>query len=388
MEYVENDIKIHAVYCAKYLESDPQSGINGPRTDQKDTKNTAVQCPSSSPSFKSEFASNKHIDATKNILCDSLQSFFPTRSCRGKRVKNVFVPCPFWEGAKNSIYVMCSTKKSVKIKGNKKGHGSDTEMKSDRNKMKCSEFLPKNSECKEHSAEHSKEHSKEHSSKCSWNVLHLAVRSGRLDVLRYILNIAQPCFDHSEMNTGDNTEYELSRRKCGEELYGMRGSGRERSGIGVEMGIRKGVGNGIGGRIGERKGKGEDGGLDKMEVEGKGKRMEGGRGMEKELVGMKGGGVSKKESEKKGTDIGTGKGVEFISAGSFQCCNARSVAVDEQSLCLCACFYDKLEILHILESIQDPSNRPPFPPSKKNTTISLLGSPKKKSCIFWSRSWI
>lgn len=160
LDDLQRDIGAHSSFMALHLSSEtPEDSPSPPR----------------SPRIRTRTRSTIHDRAAsaKAIIAGSLRSFFPTAQSRLKRVRDISTPCPFWRGAHRSINTLSDVKSAVDARGQRSSPNS----------------------CKSHSGflEDSTEgeYKEEVLVTCSWNVVHLAVRAGRLDVLRYLLNMPQ-----------------------------------------------------------------------------------------------------------------------------------------------------------------------------------------------------
>lgn len=180
------DIHTHALYSAKHSTATSRfPGIKPTPTAAASVSSTALcVLPSSPVSLLSpdEDISEYLVDA-KNVLADCLESFFPTPRTKSIRVCYTPTPCPFWIAARSSIRALRETplkspltdglglvSKIVQIKDNNIFSHLDLDDES--------EYVLKKGP-------------QDATPVSTWNVLHLAVRSGRVDVLRYLLNVPQ-----------------------------------------------------------------------------------------------------------------------------------------------------------------------------------------------------
>jgi Ankyrin repeat len=118
------------------------------------------------------------VDA-KNVLADCLESFFPTPRTKSIRVCNTPTPCPFWIAARTSIRAL----RESPLKG-PLTHGLGLESKNGNN-------IFSHLDLEDVSEYVLKKVPQDVTPTSTWNVLHLAVRSGCVDVLRYLLNVPQ-----------------------------------------------------------------------------------------------------------------------------------------------------------------------------------------------------
>jgi Ankyrin repeat len=182
------DIHTHALYHAKHSTATSRfPGIiptlmRPPAASVSSTASCVL--PSSPVSLLSpdEDTSEYVVDA-KNVLADCLESFFPTPRTKSIRVCNTPTPCPFWIAARTSIQALRETPlkspltdgpgrvpENAPIKDTSIFSHLDLDDGSENVIKKVPQYVTPIS---------------------TWNVLHLAVRSGRVDVLRYLLNVPQ-----------------------------------------------------------------------------------------------------------------------------------------------------------------------------------------------------
>jgi hypothetical protein len=153
LETIEKDIQIHATFLSQQLSKEQTLPPTGPS-------------PSDPPQI--DYQNILHLNSIKEIIVKSLLSFFP-QNLRYKSVKSPII-CPFWQGAMKSIQSihpptspMITTKK---IQINAKNSKNNIEKSLDG---------------------------------CTWNILQLAVRSNRIDVLKYLLNLPQNSNDSDKI---------------------------------------------------------------------------------------------------------------------------------------------------------------------------------------------
>ena len=162
---LQRDIAAHASYMALHQSIDYTEVPSSPSASPSAAATAAIVLP--------RFTIHEHAAYAKAIIAGSLRSFFPTTQSRLKRVKDTVTPCPFWRGAHRSINTLVPEKSSLDARGQR---------------------LSPNS-CKSHSGflagSNEGDFLEDVLVTCSWNVVHLAVRSGRIDVLRYLLNMPQ-----------------------------------------------------------------------------------------------------------------------------------------------------------------------------------------------------
>jgi Ankyrin repeat len=176
------DIHTHALYSAKHSTATSRfPGIKPTPAPAASVSSTAPCVLQSSPVSllsPNEDVSEYIVDA-KNVLADCLESFFPTPRTKSIRVCYTDTPCPFWIAAGTSIRALRETP----LKG-PLTHGLGLESKNDN-----TIFSHLNLE--DESEYVLKKVPQDVTPISTWNVLHLAVRSGRVDVLRYLLNVPQ-----------------------------------------------------------------------------------------------------------------------------------------------------------------------------------------------------
>ena len=159
------DIEIHAELCAVHLCSD----IGTDPSSASSFRDIGSRMPSTSSTTATRKAAI--IESSKETLARCLLSFFPTRKCKMKNVSGQSTVCPFWQAASNSISTLL-----------KEALTSTADLPL----PPCSEYTKSSqTEYVDH------DFNSDENSKNVWNVLHLTVRSGRLDILRYLLNMQQ-----------------------------------------------------------------------------------------------------------------------------------------------------------------------------------------------------
>lgn len=178
------DIHTHALYSAKH--STATSRFPGIKpTPAASVSSTAPCMLQSSPVSllpPDEDISEYIVDA-KNVLADCLESFFPTPRTKSIRVCYTPTPCPFWIAARTSIRALRETPLKIPLtdgleRGPENAPIKDTNIFSHLDLDDESEYVLKKGP-------------QDVTPVSTWNVLHLAVRSGRVDVLRYLLNVPQ-----------------------------------------------------------------------------------------------------------------------------------------------------------------------------------------------------
>ena len=202
LEAVQEDCAIHAELCAVHLSPDADMAPMLSYTSHN-SQTDARQAPATPSSFlthphvASTFlpfaraaaapaaAAEKALTvAAKETVARCLISFFPTRGCKMKTISGHRTLCPFWEAASNSISLLCQEllasssvhSHSVSQSRRYKNAGPvQLSSQSGNDKQRDCTSSDVSNDCSSH----------------AWNVLHLSVRSGRLDVLRYLLNIQQ-----------------------------------------------------------------------------------------------------------------------------------------------------------------------------------------------------
>jgi hypothetical protein len=162
---LQRDVAAHASYMALHQSVDNTEVPSSPLASPSAAGSAATALP--------RFTIHDHAAYAKATIAGSLRSFFPTAQSRLKRVRDTVTPCPFWRGAHRSINTLVPEKSSVDARGQR----------------------PSPNSCKSHSGfladSNDGDYMEEALVTCSWNVVHLAVRSGRVDVLRYLLNMQQ-----------------------------------------------------------------------------------------------------------------------------------------------------------------------------------------------------
>lgn len=178
------DLHTHAVYLTKHSRAPSSYPSYRPKATAAASIDVSVQ-PCSSvpvPLLSVDETVSEFLESAKNILADSLESFFPTPHTKSTRIYHTTTLCPFWFAARTSIRALRHTPytpyKSPLMDG--PGHLSKNTMFKDieDDDVNMDEEISKNIP-------------QDVTSSSTWNILHLAVRTGRVDVFRYLLNLPQ-----------------------------------------------------------------------------------------------------------------------------------------------------------------------------------------------------
>lgn len=182
---IARDIHTHALYSAKHSTATSRFPGVKPAPAAAIASSTApCVFPSSPVSVLSphDDVSEYVVDA-KNVISDSLESFFPTHRTASIRVCYTPAPCPFWIAARTSIRALRETP----LEG---PHTHGLGLESETVQIKDSNIF-NHLDLEDESEYVLKKVPQDVTPISTWNILHLVVRSGREDVLRYLLNVPQ-----------------------------------------------------------------------------------------------------------------------------------------------------------------------------------------------------
>ena len=176
------DLHTHAVYLSKHSRAPSSYPSYRPNaTAAPAFVDVSVQpCTSAPlPFLSTDETVSEFLESAKNVLADSLESFFPTPHTNSNRICHSNTLCPFWVAARTSIRALRHTPyKSPLMNG--PDHFSKNTIFKDMgdDDVNLDKDIQKNIP-------------QDVTSTSTWNILHLAVRTGRVDVFRYLLNLPQ-----------------------------------------------------------------------------------------------------------------------------------------------------------------------------------------------------
>ena len=105
------DLHTHAVYLAKHSRAPSSYPSYRPKATATASIDVSVQpCLSVPvPPLSSDETVGEFLESAKNILADSLESFFPTPHTKSTRISHSTTLCPFWIAARTSIRALRHT---------------------------------------------------------------------------------------------------------------------------------------------------------------------------------------------------------------------------------------------------------------------------------------
>ena len=186
------DLHTHALYLSRH--SKAVSRFPSYRTRKTTLTSSIDTCVLPFPSESEALLSVQenvieYMDSAKNVLADSLESFFPTLRTKSIRINHLAIPCPFWRAARTSIRTLRHTPFKGPI-SNGPGRFLKNSNFNDVDSL-CDIEVADYDDDEEDEEEITKNVPQEETPISTWNILHLVVRTGRVDVLRYLLNVPQ-----------------------------------------------------------------------------------------------------------------------------------------------------------------------------------------------------